>query len=373
MRGFDSRDQLPEFPSCPSFIEEPTISRRRLIQGAGLAAAGLAIGAGGIVKEIERLDTVLSKELWPKDRMGIQFAHGSEYIRPTGHLNLFFGGFGQKSVDTDGYFDATGRKDLTGSIVFPNDRFTIEDVADYTDKVLVEHDIRSVTVIGPSMGFPIGIKTFGILAHRRAAQAGLGANATAAGIRSTLPSLDKLIAFSSPADRLDAYRGDVVHAIAQVARIADKPPQLVLMWLYSYLDGPGDPRRGTDIRNLRQLDEHFKLTWDQVIHGTSVDMAISQLIILDDFNAEQDCRSLTPMVTPGITEALFTEPTNKDDTVNNSTSISTYNSTFNKLGVRFTVLSTGPVGHAKVPESTEALRRYYASTGAVDGRAVYNA
>lgn len=372
MLGPDSIDRLSMFPNCPPLTEQPDISRREFNRAAILLAAGAAVttmGFRGAAEVIDRVDTAVSQELWPDDELRIEVPEGQELVNKDGHLNLFFGGFGQKSVDTEGYFNSTGRQELTASVVYPNGTFTSEELADVVEAFLIKNNVLTVNIIGPSMGLPVGIKTFGILAERQQrGEYGKNTSASPPAMTPTVPVIDQLIGFSSPSDKDDARKGEIMSKVVSIAHGVKQPPELVWMWLYSYVDGPGDPRRGIDIRDPGQLKEHFELTWHQVLNGTSPKMALSQMMILDKFDTEEDTRKLETVIRKGKTQVLYTTPSNYDNTVDNEDAISSYDGVFAELDVLMHVLNTGMSGHANIEESYVALQKHYRSNNMFNGR-----
>ena len=314
------------------------LSRRELLMWLG---AGIVMAA----KTVHRLDQRVARERWPNDEPEILPTYGAEDIPKGGEEWLVFGGFGQKySVNAaQELFNAIDRRQVVSSVKYPNQGFTIDDIADLMGRYIQDRGMSVINIVGVSMGLPTAL-----MALRRL-------QLTSMQNTTSLPNINYLAAYSSPADLRDAIDGDLAPWIDRASRITRYEPAVIAKFLYSATDGPGDFSRFINFLDQKQWPRHIETSLDQTFNDCPPRMVLSQIQLISSFNVETQWEDLRGLVTPSTTKFIYCSPSNYDRTVNNDAAIQKYKNALQRLSVPTTILDTGPSGHANTFASAVAI------------------
>ena len=154
---------FPPMPS-PSAAESAVVKKERkwpmrLVKAIGAVAIGLAI----VAPQVHKIDTIVAAERYRADDVEIIQAAGSDKIPKGGTEWLVFGGYGQKysTNAAQELFNALGEKEVVASVKYPNQGFTIEELANYVHSYMRERGMSKLNVAGVSLGTPTALMTLG--------------------------------------------------------------------------------------------------------------------------------------------------------------------------------------------------------------------
>lgn len=333
-----------EKPEQPLYDRQPGMSRRDLLKRLAYTAVGVAV----VGPCVQRIDSIATHERWPDDDFMIIPSEGSETLANGGEEWLVFGGFGQKySVNAaQELFSAIGQRQVVASIMYPNQGFTIEELGACIEEYVQARHMSTLNIVGVSMGLPTALMALTTL---RA-----GAKPT------SLPKINYLAAYSSPADVRDAIDGDLAQLVSDLGKYTDHMPVIPPKFIYSLLDGDGDVQRFLNIQDNAQWVQHIRDSIKQTMNDCSPELALSQIKIISAFNVEEQWQSLRNIVSPGNTKFIYCAPSGGDDTVDNTNAANKYRDALTRLSVPTTVLDTGLSGHANTVASAQVLGRLVA-------------
>jgi hypothetical protein len=325
-------------------------SRRQFLKAVGAALLGTVIAA----PYVDKIDKILSHERWPADEIEIIPAIGSETLDKGGEEWLVFGGFGQKySINAaQELYNAIGQNQVVSSLKYPNQGFTIDELADQVGCYISNRQMKALNIVGVSMGLPTALMTLRTV--QRQFVAADANNAYQDGERH-LPTINYLAAYSSPADLRDAIDGDLAPWIDKLSRLTGYEPGVIAKFVFSATDGQGDVERLLNVLNRDQWYRHMRNSIEQTFNECPPQLVMSQIQVISSYNVESQWHDLQGVVSPVSTKFVYCSPSNYDRTVDNATAIRKYQSALTQLSVPTTILDTGPSGHANTYASAAAL------------------
>lgn len=331
-------------------------SRREFLKKTGRVAAGAALYGTGAVSVAGKISSIYTKARWPDSDPLITLAEGAETLARGGEEYIVFMGYGQRDGRdaANELFAALGGKKVVASMRYPSQSFTCEDLAPDVAQHIRQRRIAKLNLVGVSMGTVIGLDTMRDVMLQDKRKPGRNLTATN-GAQGTLPSIDYMIAYSSPSDMQDAFQGELADVIISISDRLHYSGEAAGKLLYDVADQfKNRPLYMDGLDGVAKMVVNCLL---EVNNDCPPAMALSQLRILRPFNVLQQAENYRIVVNPD-TQLVYVAP-NSDDIVNDDRAARNYSLGFHEINVaKVTVLSSGDTNHANTKDSANVFGQW---------------
>lgn len=351
----DVFDFAPMPPPQDHELERPRLKKRHKIAktiGAMVAAAAV------IAPPLHVVDTIVTAEIYPADAVEVIPVAGADKLAKGGTEWLVFGGYGQKysTNAAQELFNALGSKQVVASIEYPNQEFSIADLANKVNNYINSRGMSKLNVVGISMGTPTALMTLSyIKEHARQPYTAYKNQSISQNTKPrNLPEIGYFAAYSSPADVQDAYKGSLAKDVVDVTERTGYKPGLIIKGILASFDGEGDWYRSLNFFNTKQWYRQIADNFGEMFNGVSPAMAWSQLKILNDFNTQAQFEQYRDVFSRS-SSFIYISPDRADPVVDNSSAYHKYQIAVRKIDVPITRIHTNEPGHANTGAAASAL------------------
>ncbi|MEK7153203.1 MAG: hypothetical protein AAB834_04595, partial [Patescibacteria group bacterium] len=283
---------------------EHQLSRRAFgrvcLQALGVAAVGL--------KTLSLAGDLASAMRYPPNDTRVELLPCTEAVPMGGEEWVNLSGLGQPDSRNAAYelAEAMDFSRPVAAIRYSNAGITPASIAGALAAYIRERQIKTLSIKGDSMGL------VGAMAGLRY----LNRQASIFTFRGTgvdllhgqpMPAVGRVVANSSPFNMEDAFRGEFAHLLAESGYKGD----LVGKFLYSLFDGSGDGWHLLPPNDKRKIMKHIVRSLRQTFDHCSAELFMSQLVILDDADLEDDWQDLRTLFTETAATA-YCKPDNAD-------------------------------------------------------------
>ncbi len=356
-----------DFPPMPalSATESAEVKKerkwpRRLAKSICAVAIGLAV----IAPQVHKVDTIVSAERYQQDEVEILLAAGAETLPKGGTEWLVFGGYGQKysTNAAQELFNALGSKEVVASVKYPNQGFTIDELATYVHAYMKQRGMSKLNVAGVSLGTPTALMTLGYIqehANNPLAQyQDIAFSPRGLALRK-LPEIGYFIAYSSPADVQDASQGYIAQTIVSRIKGTGYAPGMIDKLIVSGFDGEGDGLKSINILNPAEWLKQQHNNLEETFNDTPTLMVLSQMEIAAEFNVDEQWEKWRLVLSPDSYFGYF-YPSKADPTVNDAGAYRKYEVALKHLDVPTAYVPTGEPGHANTVATASAASKWIA-------------
>ncbi len=247
----------------------PPRSTAKTIGVVALVLAGVGTQILGVAGGAMTVDIGSAKLVWPDNETNITLVEGAEEIPEGGEEWVVFGGLGQvnSKAAAEQFFEAkkaAGELEAVASVQYKNQGVDASD-AEVLKEFITNRNVKRIGIVGVSMGLSTGLDWF----HR------LIEIAKEEGIDVEW-KIEDVVAYSSPADRQDPWKSDLLHKAAAT----NYPGGLYTKFGYNADWGRIFAEDSTDVERDMAIDEALRKTFNEC----SPALFMSQVNLLDETN-----------------------------------------------------------------------------------------
>lgn len=363
----EKNKQLHDFlPMPPPPANELETKRPKLWrQKIGKRLGAVLFASAALAQPVSMLDSLITAERYPADSVEIIQAAGSEKIPKGGTEWLVFGGYGQKysTNAAQELFNAMGSNQVVASVKYPNQEFTIEDLADYVAAYIKERGMSTLNVAGVSMGTPIALMTLSHIEKHTESPYPLYQNAAFVGAgldQRKLPKIGYWAAYSSPADYEDASQGALAEKIVTISEKLNYSPGMLGKFVASTVDGEGDALRTLNIRDTVGWLGQMQDSLSQTFNDTPPKMTASLMKFIVKSKEENRWEDWHDLFSAD-SYFIYVTPNGTDSVVDTSAAYKRYQVGLQHYDVATSFIKANEPGHANTGASASAVGNLIAS------------
>lgn len=356
----------PPMPPEPPALQEAYTAQRNELRRQKRYKIGRLLGSVTIagllsMQPISDIDNTITNIKYPASSMEVSLVDGAKDMPDGGLMYIAFPGAGQQSSKNAAteLFNAADGKFKVAYVALPNQGFTIEQLAQKTEKLLAETQPDELGVEGVSMGTKLGLATLSTVqdnASESYYRAIDGAQSDIVQGNRKLPNVSYFLALGSPYDLGSANQGELVQGAVGLMEQFHIQPGLRLKFIYSMLNSEADVDNALNIFNRTQWINHVVDSLKETFNDTPPAMVKDQLEILATGTNEGE---LSKVLSPDITQFIYYYPGNGSDAVvNNNQAYRQFAVALQKLYVTTEYTPTNSTEHADTVAAADAFGAY---------------